>query len=240
MTDYTGATRIPNSPLGPMLDLSDQLPFAQGSNRKCFRHPLDSTRCLKVIRPENITARYERQSPVKRLLGKGRINDNAQEIRAHQQRAIQQLLKQGNDALVWAHLPRFYGSTQTSLGMANESELIRCMDGSVAPTLEHLIKTQGLTPDLNLGIEEFLVWLSQAKILTRNLLPHNLVVSDQFDHPRLFLIDGLGAPTIPQTLDSVPGWSSRYIKRKIERFKTRLAWEQSNEGLSWEDFQHLR
>jgi len=240
LTDYTGTNRISTSQPGPMLDLSDQQPFAQGSNRKCFRHPLDSTRCLKVIRPENITARFERQSPVKRLLGKERLNDNAQELRAHQQRALQQLLKQGNEALVWAHLPRFYGSTPTSLGMANESELIRCADGSVAPTLEHLIKTQGLTPDLHRGIDEFLAWLSQTRILTRNLLPHNLVVSDQFDHPRLFLIDGLGAPTIPQALDSVPGWSSRYIKRKIERFQKRLAWEQSHEGLSWEDFQHLR
>lgn len=223
-----------------MLDLSDQQPFAKGSNRKCFRHPLDSTRCLKVIRPENITARFERQSTGKRLLGKKRLNDNAQEIRAHQQRAIQNLLEQGKEALVWAHLPKFYGSVQTSLGEANESELIRCADDSVAPTLERLIKEQGLTPELHQGIEEFLSWMRQTKILTRNLLPHNLVISDRFDHPRLFLVDGLGAPTIPQALDAVPGWSSHYITRKIERFRKRLAWEQSNEGLSWEDFQALR
>ncbi|MBR9871052.1 MAG: hypothetical protein GYB26_07940 [Gammaproteobacteria bacterium] len=223
-----------------MLDLTGQQPFAQGSNRKCYTHPLDATRCLKVIRPENITARFERQSPVKRLLGTERLNDNDQEIRAHHQRAIQQFLEQGDEALVWTHLPKFYGSVPTSLGEANESELIRCADGSVAPTLEHLIKEQGLTAELNQGIDEFLSWLQQTKILTRNLLPHNLVVSDRFDHPRLFLIDGLGAPTIPQALDSIPGWSSRYIKRKIARFRKRLAWEQSNEGLSWEDFQRLR
>ncbi|MBJ6138724.1 hypothetical protein JAO79_14455 [Marinobacter litoralis] len=223
-----------------MLNLSNQQPFAQGSNRKCYTHPLDPNRCLKVIRPQNIAARFERQSPAKRLLGKKRLNDNAQEIRAHHQRAIQQCLEQNDEGSAWAHLPKFYGSVQTSLGKANESELIRCADGNIAPTLERLIKEQGLTPELHQGIEEFLSWMRQTKILTRNLLPHNLVVSDRFDHPRLFLVDGLGAPTIPQALDFVPGWSSRYISRKIERFRKRLAWEQSNEGLSWEDFQALR
>ncbi|WP_323751851.1 YrbL family protein [Marinobacter sp.] len=240
MTDYTAATRACTPKHSSMIDLSGHKPFAQGSNRKCYTHPLDSSRCLKVIRPENITARFKRQSPIKRLLGTERLNDNAQEIRAHNQRVLTRLLEKGDEGLLWAHLPRFYGSVPTSLGEANESELIRCADGSVAPTLERLIKEQGLTPSLNLGIDEFLAWLWQTKILTRNLLPHNLVVSDRFDHPRLFLVDGLGAPTIPQALDSVPGWSARYIKRKIARFRKRLAWEQSDEGLSWEDFQGLR
>ncbi|WP_323754331.1 YrbL family protein [Marinobacter sp.] len=223
-----------------MLDLSSKEPFAQGYNRKCYEHPLAPDRCLKILRPENMTARFQRASLAKKLLGKSRLNDNTQETLAHKQRAIKHIVAKGQEELVWAHLPKFYGSVETSLGEANESELIRCAEGSIAPTLERLIKEQGLTPELHQGIEEFLSWMRKTKILTRNLLPHNLVVSDRFDHPRLFLVDGLGAPTIPQALDFVPGWSSRYITRKIERFRKRLAWEQSNEGLSWEDFQALR
>ena len=173
-------------------------------------------------------------------MGTKRLNDNTQEIIAHNQPAVQKLIAKGLEQLLWAHLPRFYGTVQTSFGQANDSELIRCADGNVAPTLETLIQSQGLTPELNHAIEEFVVWLKQTKILTRNLLPHNLVVSDRSGRPQLFLIDGLGAPTIPQALASVPGWSSHYIERKIARFQKRLAWEQNNGGLSWEDFQRLR
>ncbi|WP_372965608.1 YrbL family protein [Marinobacter sp.] len=223
-----------------MLDLSEQRPFAQGYNRFCYEHPRDVTRCLKIVRPENMTARFQRQSAVKQLLGKNRLNDNTQELIAHNQRAIKQLIARGHEDLVWAHLPKFYGRVKTSLGDANESELIRCRDGRIAPTLERLIKEQGLTPGLNKGIDEFLGWLNQTKILTRNLLPHNLVVCDRFSTPCLFLVDGLGAPAVPQALDTIPGWSSRYIKRKIARFRKRLAWEQNDQDLTWEDFQGLR
>ncbi|MFO8142923.1 MAG: YrbL family protein [Marinobacter sp.] len=222
------------------VDLTGVSPFAQGANRFCFQHPLNPDNCLKVIRPENIEARFNRQSRLKNLLGKKRLNDNLQELKAHHQPAIRSLQKAGREELIWGHLPRFYGSVNTSLGQANESEIIRCKDGAVAPTLETMIKHYGGSSSLNAAINEFLEWLRVNLILTRNLLPHNLVVSDRSGRSQLFLVDGLGAPTIPQALAPMPGWSSHYIERKIDRFRKRLAWEQHNEGLSWEDFQRLR
>lgn len=222
------------------LNLNNCKPFAQGYNRYCFQHPNNPDRCVKVIRPENIKARYRRQSPVKRVLGTARLNDNVQELKAHTQPAIRQLLRVSKESIVWSHLPRFYGSVETTLGTANESEIIRCADGSVAPTLESLIRGKKVTPELQEAISRFEAWLADTRILTRNLLPHNLVVTDRSGQSELFLVDGLGAPTIPQALAGVPGWSDRYITRKIARFHTRLAWEQDNRGLSWEDFQRLR
>lgn len=219
------------------LNLDNEIPFAQGYNRYCFRHPDHPGRCLKVIRPENIQARYRRQSPIKRLLGTARLNDNTQELKAHRQPAIRRLIRDGNEKSLWAHLPRFYGSVETSRGPANESELIRCADGSVAPSLESIIVKGEPAQDLHEAIGRFESWLAETRILTRNLLPHNLVVTDRSGQPELFLVDGLGAPTIPQALATVPGWSERYIARKIMRFHRRLAWEQDNRGLSWEDFQ---
>lgn len=222
------------------VNLNNLAPFAQGANRYCFEHPDNPDHCLKVIRPENIEARYRRQSPIKRLLGTARLNDNAQELKAHSQPAIRKLISTGQEATLWAHLPRFYGSTETTLGTANESEIIRCADGSVAPTLESLIRGKKVTPELQEAISRFEAWLADTRILTRNLLPHNLVVTDRSGQLELFLVDGLGAPTIPQALAGAPGWSERYIARKIARFHTRLAWEQDNQGFSWEDFQRLR
>lgn len=222
------------------LNLAGQTPFAQGYNRFCFYHPDNPDRCLKIIRPENIQARYKRQLPIKRLLGTARLNDNTQELKAHGQPAICQLRRSDNENIVWAHLPRFYGSTETSLGPANESELIRCADGAIAPTLESLIRKGGITPKLEAAIHRFEDWLAETRILTRNLLPHNLVVTDRSGQPELFLVDGLGAPTIPQSLARVPGWSDRYITRKIERFHKRLAWELGRQDRSREEFQRSR
>ncbi|MGC8120890.1 YrbL family protein [Marinobacter sp. VGCF2001] len=223
-----------------VIDLSSLLPFAQGANRFCFQHPDNPDRCLKVIRPESIQARYRKQSPVKRLLGKARLNDNTQELRAHQQTALQHLKQVDSADVLWGHLPQFFGTVETSLGTANESELIRGADGAIAPTLESLIRNEQATPELWNAIHRFEAWLTQTRILTRNLLPHNLVVTDRTGRPELFLVDGLGAPAIPQALALVPGWSPHFIARKLRRFRKRLAWEQNSEGLSWEDFQRLR
>jgi len=232
--DKTGKRR--NAPI----DLKHLVPFAQGANRYCFQHPENKDRCLKVIRPENIEARYHRQPPLKRLLGTARLNDNSQELKAHMQPAIRRLIQGKNESILWAHLPQFYGSIETSLGHANESELIRCADGTVAPTLESFVRNGELSNQLQKAIKRFEAWLAQTRILTRNLLPHNLVVTDRSGQPELFLVDGLGAPAIPQALAVVPGWSDHYIARKLERFHKRMMWEQSNEGHSWKDFQRLR
>jgi hypothetical protein len=222
-----------------MIDLTGQKPFAQGSNRWCFVHPDIPDRCLKVVQPDNILARYRRQSAWKRWLGKSRLDDNRQEQRAHRQPSIQRLTTEGQDERLWVHLPRFYGSVETSLGRANESELIRLRTGEIAPTLESRVRGKPLDPSLQPAIDLFLHWLRQHRILTRNLLPHNLVVTDRDGNPRLFLVDGLGAPAIPQVLSAVPGWSESFIERKIARFHKRLAWEQDPQGLSWEEFQRL-
>lgn len=220
-----------------IIDLSGQAPFAQGSNRWCFVHPDHPDRCLKVVQPENIVARYRRQPAWKRCLGKSRLNDNRQEQRAHRQPSIQRLLGKGQSERLWAHLPRFYGPVETTLGPANESELIRLQSGEIAPTLESMVRGKALDPSLQPAIETFLHWLRQHRILTRNLLPHNLLVTDRDGSPCLFLIDGLGAPAIPQALSAVPGWSEAFIERKIARFHKRLAWEQNNRGVTWEEFQ---
>ena len=34
-----------------MINLSDATPFAEGGNRKCYVHPNNPNRCLKVIHP---------------------------------------------------------------------------------------------------------------------------------------------------------------------------------------------
>ncbi len=222
-----------------MIDLSHSTPFASGSNRHCFRHPDDPQRCLKVIRPENIEARFQRQSRLKKMLGKDRLDDNRQELAANQQSAIRHLLASGQEALLWAHLPRFYGTCHTTLGPANESQLILADNGEPAPTLETYLQHYGFDSPVQEAVTRFCEWLSKTGILTRNLLPHNLVIADRLDELTLFLVDGLGAPPIPQALAVSPTWRARYIGRRIRRFYLRIEWELSGRHKSWEYSQKL-
>ncbi|WP_228257407.1 YrbL family protein [Marinobacter sp. NP-4(2019)] len=221
------------------IDLSNHQPFASGYNRQCFRHPENPSLCLKILRPENIEARFHRQSFPKKLLGKRRIDDNAQELRAHQQQAIRRLISQGQAETVWRHLPRFHGSVQTSLGTANVSELLQDEHNRPAETLEQYLQRQRFDHPMQEAVERFCDWLQNTGILTRNLLPHNLVVVERANQPELYLVDGLGAPTIPGKLAIITAWRRRYIGRRIQRFYLRIEWELSDRPQSWEQSQKL-
>jgi hypothetical protein len=82
------------------------------------------------------------------------------------------------------------------MGPATASELIRCADGKIAPSLEELLKKDGYTPMLKSAVDRLTLWLRTHGILTRNLLPHNLMLSDRSGTAELFLVDSLGAPQV--------------------------------------------
>ncbi|WP_148861676.1 YrbL family protein [Marinobacter fonticola] len=217
-----------------MIDLTRQEPFAAGYNRTCYIHPDDPSRCLKVLRPENIERRFARQPWYKKLLGKTRINDNLQEQAAHSQPAVA-----NGTPLVWAHLPRFYGSEPTTLGPANVSELITNPDRTPCITLEAYLHQHGLDKTIHGAIDRFCRWLRETKILTRNLLPHNLVVATRQHQLELYLVDGLGAPTVPTALSHSAAYRDRYIDRKIQRFGIRIDWETGGRQGPWASAEKL-
>ncbi|MEP1582856.1 MAG: YrbL family protein, partial [Marinobacter sp.] len=141
--------------------------------------------------------------------------------------------------LVWAHLPQFHGAVETSLGLANMSELLIDHDGVPGETLEHYLKHRGFDQPIQDAADRFCNWLLETGILTRNLLPHNLVIADRGGQPELFLVDGLGAPAIPDKLATLPAWRQRYIGRRIRRFYLRIGWETGDRSTSWEASQKL-
>ena len=64
------------------------------------------------------------------------------------------------------------------------------------------------------GLSEFKLWLRQELIVTRDLLPHNIiVVRESTEHCRLMIVDGLGnSEWIP-----VSTWFRSFARRKVER-----------------------
>lgn len=218
-----------------MIDLTGHTPFAAGYNRHCYQHPEQPDICLKVLIPANIERRFQRQPLAKKLLGRKRLDDNRQETRAHQQPAISRLLNAGQASTVWQHLPRFDGTVDTSLGPANASELVRTADGQPAPTLETLLAQGQWQPTLIEACDRFQQWLLRYGILTRNLLPHNLVVTDRSGRQELLLVDGLGAPTLQHHLSTIPALRQRYLQRKLKRFHRRIQWELAGRPTRWQD-----
>ena len=119
------------------------------------------------------------------------------------------------------------------------SELIfddHCLPGE---TLEHYLKHRGFDQPVQDAADRFCNWLLETGILTRNLLPHHLGIADRGGQPELFLVDGLGAPTIPDKLATLSAWRKRYIGRRIRRFYLRIGWETGDRSTSWEASQRL-
>ena len=210
-----------------MIDLSNATPFAEGGNRKCFVHPNNKDRCLKVIHP-GIVEKIKKSKPwYKKLRSSDSFDDNLREQAAYNQEA----LKNENQDL-WIHLAKWYGMTETSIGMASETELVRNGE-EIAETLESYLFREGLTCEINESIEDFHLWLRKHLIFTKNLIPHNLVIKKENDGMIIKIIDGLGS----QAFVPLPSYSNffakRYIERRIELMWSRIHWDLSGRKGNW-------
>ena len=165
-----------------MIILSDIVPFAEGGNRKCFVHPDNPNRCLKVVHP-GLLEKIKKNKPwYKRVRSLESFDDNLREENAYQQKAII-----NGDSNIWDHLAKWYGMKETDIGMASETELIR-NDGEIADTLESYLFKKGMTNEIKNSIAAFQEWLRESLVLTKNLIPHNLVIKKENDEMLLRLL----------------------------------------------------
>ena len=210
-----------------MIDLSNVTPFAEGGNRKCFVHPNNQDRCLKVVHP-GLVEKIKKNKPwYKKLRSNDSFDDNLREQDAYNQKA----LRDENQDL-WMHLAKWYGMTETNIGMASETELIRNGE-EIAETLESYLFREGLTDEISEAIENFHIWLRAHLIFTKNLIPHNLVLYKNDNKMIIKIIDGLGS----QAFLPLPNYSNyfakRYIERRIELMWSRIHWDLSGRKGNW-------
>ena len=210
-----------------MIELNGITPFAEGGNRKCFVHPEKPDRCLKVVHPGLPSKIKNNKSWYKRFRSIESFDDNLREQRAYDQKALKK-----DDPYLWLHLARWYGMTETSIGIASETELIRNGD-TIAETLETYLFREGITGEIKASIEDFEQWLRDHLVLTKNLIPHNLVLDYQSDKIIIKIIDGLGS----QAFIPLPNYSNffakRYIDRRIELMWSRIHWDLSGRKGNW-------
>ena len=211
-----------------MINLKNIQPFAIGGNRQCFIHPENSYRCLKVTIKDQLKLAKQNAPWYKKFRSEKTFDDNIREQKAYSQRA----LKQDNPDK-WKHLAKWYGMVETSIGLASETELIRDYKNNIAITLEKYLFTYGMTDEIQEALKEFESWLRSSLVLTKNIIPHNIVLGYENNKIVLKIIDGLGSKSyLPFTYTS-DFFASRYIERRIELMQSRINWDLTGRKGNW-------
>jgi hypothetical protein len=210
-----------------MISLEEVKPFAEGGNRVCYIHPNNKSLCLKISKPEVVKKMRSNAPWYKKLRSKRSFDDNYREESAYQQRAIKE-----NPQKIWRHLAKWYEFVETSKGLASCTELITNND-KVALNLEEYLFSNGRTSEIDKALKEFEMFLKETKLLTKNIIPHNLAVKEDDFGLKLKIIDGLGCMSFIPLPEISNAFANRYIKRRIELMYSRIEWDLSGRKGSW-------
>ena len=77
------------------------------------------------------------------------------------------------------------------------------------------------------------MFLKETKLLTKNIIPHNLAVKENDSELTLKIIDGLGCMSFIPLPEISNTFADRYIKRRIELMYSRIEWDLSGRKGSW-------
>jgi hypothetical protein len=211
-----------------MINLDEIQPFAEGGNRRCYVHPENSYRCLKVA-IQHQSKKAKQDAPwYKKFRSESSFDDNIREQKAYEQRALK---KDNPDK--WKHLAKWYGMVETSIGLASETELIRDNKNNIAITLEKYLFTYGMTDEIQEALKDFESWLRSTLVLTKNIIPHNIVLGYEDDKIILKIVDGLGSKSyLPFTYTS-DFFASKYVERRIELMQSRINWDLTGRKGNW-------
>tara|TARA_X000000368_G_scaffold40603_1_gene29417 strand:+ start:217 stop:852 length:636 start_codon:yes stop_codon:yes gene_type:complete len=210
-----------------MINLEGVKPFAEGGNRVCYVHPDNKNLCLKITKPEVVKKMRSNAPWYKKLRSEKSFDDNFREERAYQQRAVKE-----NPQKIWRHLARWHEFVETSKGLASCTELITNND-KVALNLEEYLFSKGRNSEINIALKEFEMFLKETKLLTKNIIPHNLAVKENDSGLTLKIIDGLGCMSFIPLPEISDAFAKRYIKRRIELMYSRIEWDLSGRKGNW-------
>ena len=213
-----------------VIDLAREAPFASGDNRLCFRHPDDAGLCIKVLRSGRAKQLYSASPFYKRMFRETYFDDNRREFAAYQQPAIVR-----NKCTYHYHVARCYGWVRTNLGDGLVTDLITDLNGNPAQTLEDYLSEHGLDAVIQDAASNLAFFFRTSLILTKNLMPHNLVLAPSDQGYRLVLIDGLGLSTFLPLAKYSHYFARRHIEKRLQWFYFRLKWEVSDRSISWRD-----
>lgn len=200
-----------------MIKLQDQKPFAAGGNRLCFVDPADSSRCIKVRRPDFTLEDLKRRKGFPHtLFPASRLDESVKENR------ILEKCEARLGAAYSSVLAKNYGFVETDMGTGLCSELIRNDDGRISLSVMEYVWEKGKTDSLMTAVSNFEKAWPPLMIPSRDILLHNVVAQcgahDQVQ--RLVLIDGLGYSGMIPFFFQPRGYRFRRAQRKLRKFRS--------------------
>ena len=211
-----------------MINLDGVQSFAEGGNRKCYINPINTKRCLKVLHENLLENLHKNSAWYKRLGRSDSLDDNLRERNAYNQKAIRSPI----NSSIWDHLAIWYGMVETNLGPASETELIT-NEGEIAETLETYLFREGLTPEIKSALRNFENWLRTHLVLTKNIIPHNIVIKKENGSLMLKIIDGLGSKSFIPLPKYSKFFARIYVERRIKLMWSRIHWDLSGRIGDW-------
>ena len=211
-----------------MINLDGVQSFAEGGNRKCYINPINTKRCLKVLHENLLENLHKNSAWYKRLGRSDSLDDNLRERNAYNQKAIRSPI----NSSIWDHLAMWYGMVETNLGPASDTELIT-NEGEIAETLETYLFREGLTPEIKSALRNFENWLRTHLVLTKNIIPHNIVIKKENGSLMLKIIDGLGSKSFIPLPKYSKFFARIYVERRIKLMWSRIHWDLSGRIGDW-------
>lgn len=176
------------------VSLSDDLFVAAGTDRSCYRHPLEPRHCIKLLLPERCPGRFWR------------------EIRYYKS-----LQRRGADL---SRVAGYRGLVDTNLGQGAVFDLVRDDDNQVSKSLGyHLARRDPSFNDWAIdAIDDLVNHLYDQWIVFHDLNPTNVLVQRLgFDQYRLIVVDGVGHNHFLPLASYSRGFAQRKILRVWNR-----------------------
>ena len=151
------------------VSLSSKHFVAEGTDRRCYRHPDDPNYCIKVLLPERRSGRFWREINYYKSL---------------QHRGVE-----------FSHLAEFHGLIDTSLGKGAIFELVLDADGQVSKSLDYYLarENEHFNSRAIMEFETLKQYFYAQWIVFHDLNPTNILVKQLgLDKFRLIVIDGVG------------------------------------------------
>lgn len=193
-----------------LIQLTDKEYISKGLHRKCYHHPDDANKCIKV-----------------------NYNEGAQEETSREIAYYKHLIKRH---IAWDALAQYYGAVNTNLGEGQVFELIRDQDGNTSTTLEKYLADEQLTSQyysaLVTALKKLKADLLRDRIITMTIKSKNILFQHQStDQNRLVIIDNIGNSTFIPIANYIGFFAKSKIERTWQRFLKSLIRENTHNPL---------
>ncbi|OCG32668.1 hypothetical protein A9G34_00545 [Gilliamella sp. Choc4-2] len=180
-----------------MIQLTDKDYISKGLHRKCYHHPDDPNKCIKI-----------------------NYNEGAEQETNREIAYYKHLIKRN---ISWNTLAKYYGPVQTSLGEGQLFELIRDYDGKISTSLDKFFADEQLTKqhydELVASLRELKSELLQNRIITMTIKSKNILFQRVSPNQnRLIIIDNIGNSTFIPVSNYISFFATAKIERKWQQF----------------------